>query len=343
MQLQYEALAQHLQRELAPFYVLTGDEYLLVQEAIDQIRQVARSKGLTERNTFIVERGFQWDSLQLAHQALSLFGERKLIEVRIPSGRPGKEGVQAIQQYISTSSDHVTLFIFPQLDWATKKLAWVGALQKHAVYIEVPIIDISRLGGWIATRLRKQHQQINALGIAFLVEQVEGNLLAAWQEIQKLGLLYPEGQLTEEQVRNAVLDVARYDVFQISEAMLEGNGSRFIRMMDGLKGEGRPLPLVLGVFANEMRMLLRCRQSLDAGMSSLEVARNNRLRGKREHLVMNALQHLSWNTLADALQRISDIDRLIKGLDSEQGLNDAWEALTLLGCSFSQHKTLSRV
>ncbi len=279
MLLRYEALETHLKGELAPLYVLTGDEYLLVQEAVDMVRTAVHERGFTERQVFTVERGFKWEELYVADNALSLFGDRKLIELRIPSGKPGKEGAQAIQQYVSgLSPDNVTLITLPQLDWNTRKSSWVSALQKRAVYVEVNPVDVAQLGGWIASRLRRQHQQADRAAIQFLVERVEGNLLAAWQEIQKLALLYPEGTLTEEQVRNAVLDVARYDVFQVSEAMLGRDTARFIRMMDGLKGEGTPLPLLLWVFVDEIRMLLRCRQALDTGMRPSEVARANRLR-----------------------------------------------------------------
>ncbi len=337
MLLRYEALETHLKGALVPLYVLTGDEYLLVQEAVDLIRAAVHERGFTERQVFTVERGFKWEELYIADNALSLFGDRKLIELRIPSGKPGKEGSQAIQQYVSgLSPDNVTLVTLPQLDWNTRKSAWVSALQKSAVYIEVNPVGIAQLGGWIAAHLRKQHQQADQATIRFLVERVEGNLLAAWQEIQKLGLLYPEGMLTEEQVRRAVLDVARYDVFQVNEALLGRNTARFIRMMDGLKGEGTPLPLVLWVFADEIRMLLRCRQALDMGKPPSEVARANRLRGSRERLVMNALRYLDQEKLTGALQQVSDIDRLVKGLDSKQGLGDAWAALMQLGISFSQ-------
>lgn len=337
MLLRYEALETHLKGELAPLYVLTGDEYLLVQEAVDMVRTAVHERGFTERQVFTVERGFKWEELYVADNALSLFGDRKLIELRIPSGKPGKEGAQAIQQYVSgLSPDNVTLITLPQLDWNTRKSSWVSALQKRAVYVEVNPVDVAQLGGWIASRLRRQHQQADRAAIQFLVERVEGNLLAAWQEIQKLAFLYPEGTLTEEQVRNAVLDVARYDVFQVSEAMLGRDTARFIRMMDGLKGEGTPLPLLLWVFVDEIRMLLRCRQALDTGMRPSEVARANRLRGARERLVMNALRHLDEEKLVGALQQVSDIDRLVKGLDSKRGFSDAWEALTRIGIAFSR-------
>ena len=336
MLVKYEALEAQLKKGILPLYVVSGDEYLLVQEATDMIRVAARNQGVTERQVFTVDRSFKWEDLRLADNAISLFGDRKLIELRMPTGKPGRDGSKAIVQYISDlSPDNVTLIILPQLDWTTRKSAWVQALQKQSVFVEVNTVDVSQLGGWIATRLRRQNQQVDQACIRFLVGRVEGNLLAAWQEIQKLALLYPEGKLTEEQVRNAVLDVSRYDVFKVREAMLSKDTARFVRMMDGLKGEGTPLPLLLWVFVEEIRTLLKCRDALDAGMRPADVARNQRLRGEHERLVMEALRHLDRRKLVEALQQASDIDRLVKGLDTKRGTSDAWDALTRLGLSFS--------
>jgi DNA polymerase-3 subunit delta len=336
MLVKYEALEAQLKKGIFPLYVVSGDEYLLVQEATDMIRVAARNQGVTERQVFTVDRSFKWEDLRLADNAISLFGDRKLIELRMPTGKPGRDGSKAIVQYISDlSPDNVTLIILPQLDWTTRKSAWVQALQKQSVFVEVNTVDVSQLGGWIATRLRRQNQQVDQACIRFLVGRVEGNLLAAWQEIQKLALLYPEGKLTEEQVRNAVLDVSRYDVFKVREAMLSKDTARFVRMMDGLKGEGTPLPLLLWVFVEEIRTLLKCREALDAGMRPADVARNQRLRGEHERLVMEALRHLDRRKLVEALQQASDIDRLVKGLDTKRGTSDAWDALTRLGLSFS--------
>ncbi len=337
MLVKYEALGAQLNKGVSPLYVVSGDEYLLVQEATDMIRAAARDQGVTERQVFTVDRSFKWEDLRLADNAISLFGDRKLIELRMPTGKPGRDGSKAIVQYISSlSPDNVTLIILPQLDWTTRKSAWVQALQKQSVFVEVNTVDVSQLGGWIAARLRRQNQQVDQACIRFLIGRVEGNLLAAWQEIQKLALLYPEGKLTEEQVRNAVLDVSRYDVFKVREAMLSKDRGRFVRMMDGLKGEGTPLPLLLWVFVEEIRTLLKCREALDAGMRPADVARNQRLRGEHERLVMGALRHLGRRRLVEALQQASDIDRLVKGLDSKRGVSDAWDALTRLGLSFSE-------
>lgn len=337
MLLKYEMLESHLDKKLESLYVLTGDEQLLLLEAADMIRKAARKQQVGEREVLTVERGFKWGQLHAANHALSLFGDKKLIELRIPNGRPGKDGSQALQDYVSAPNpDNITLITLPQLDWSTQKSAWVTALQKNCVYIDVPIIDVSRLGGWIASRLKKQNQITDKACIDFLVERVEGNLMAAHQEIQKLGLLYPEGKLDFEQISQSVLNVARYDIFKLNEAMLSGNRKRFIRMFDGLKGEGEPLPLVLWTFTEEIRTLLKYKTALESGKTFSTIAKSLRLRGPREKLVPAAARRLDKRTIQAALQQTAQIDKIIKGLRTESWMDDAWDALMQLGLSLSQ-------
>lgn len=332
MFLKYETLESHLKKELASLYVLTGDEHLLLLEAADMIRKAARDRHFGEREILTVERGFKWGELHAANNAMSLFGERKLIELRIPGGRPGKEGSQTLQDYAAElNPDNVTLITLPKLDWASQKTAWVSALQKNGVYIEIPTIELARLGNWIAERLKKQNQTANKQGIDFLVERVEGNLLAAHQEIQKLGLLYSEGELGFEQICNSVLNVARYDIFKLNEAMLGGNRARFIRMMEGLKGEGEPLPLVLWAFTEEIRTLLKCKTALESGQTFSATAKTLRIRGQREKLVQMTVNRLEKKDLQIAMQQTAQIDKIIKGLRSDSWMDDAWDALMQLG------------
>ena len=332
MFLKYETLESHLNKELASLYVLTGDEHLLLLEAADMIRKAARDRHFGEREILTVERGFKWGQLHAANNAMSLFGGRKLIELRIPGDKPGKEGSQTLQEYAAElNPDNVTLITLPKLDWASQKTAWVSALQKNGIYIEIPSIELSRLGNWISERLKKQNQTANKQGIDFLVERVEGNLLAAHQEIQKLGLLYPEGELGFEQICNSVLNVARYDIFKLNEAMLGGNRARFIRMMEGLKGEGEPLPLILWTFTEEIRTLLKCKTALESGQTFPATAKTLRLRGQREKLIQMAVNRLEKKDLQIALQQTAQIDKIIKGLRSDSWMDDAWDALMQLG------------
>ena len=336
MFLKYEALESHLQKELAPLYILTGDEHLLALEAADRIRHAARTRDFTEREVLTVERSFKWGQLQATNNAMSLFGDKKLIELRIPTGRPGKEGSTALQEYVAgLNPDNITLITLPKLDWTTPKSAWVSALQKHGIYIDVPTIDLSRLGNWISSRLAKQKQSIDREGIDFLVNRVEGNLLAAHQEIQKLALLFPEGKLSFEQVCSSVLNVARYDVFKLTEAMLGGNRTRFIKMVEGLKGEGEPLPLILWTVTDEIRTLLKCKMALEEGQAFASVSKSLRLRGPRERFIQSTVNRLDKNNLQKALQQTAQIDKIIKGLRSDSMMDDAWDALTQLGLSIA--------
>ncbi|MDL2283732.1 DNA polymerase III subunit delta [Oxalobacter sp. OttesenSCG-928-P03] len=340
MQLRPEALDAHLQKELAPLYVITSDEHLLLLEAADKIREAARKHGCTEREILTVERSFKWGELQAANSAMSLFGDKKLIELRIPTGRPGKEGSQALQHYAAElHPDNVTLITLPKLDWATQKSAWVSALQKAAVYIDIPVVERAQLGGWIASRLQSQKQSADTKSIEFLVNRVEGNLLAAHQEIRKLGLLYPEGRLDFEQIRDAVLNVARYDVFKLNEAMLTGNTSRFVRMMEGLKGEGEPLPLVLWAITEEIRMLLRLQTGIAQGQAAGPLMKSLRIWGPREKLLTTALRRLRGETLRQALQQAAQVDKIVKGLRVDTLVDDAWDALLQLGLTITQSGT----
>ena len=279
-----------------------------------------------------VERSFKWGALLAANQSQSLFGDRKLIELRIPSGKPGKDGAQALQEYIAhLSPDNLTLISLPKLDWATQKAAWVTALQQAAVYIDIPLVERTQLPVWLQQRLAMQQQSADRQSLEFIADRVEGNLLAAHQEIQKLALLYPSGKLSFEQVHDAVLNVARYDVFKLNEAMLSGDVSRLVRMLEGLKGEGEALPLVLWAVAEEIRTLLRIKSGLVQGKPLPVLLKENRIWGPRERLVEPALRRVQLAVLREALQEAAQIDKMVKGLRAKAFAGDPWDALLQLG------------
>ncbi|SFD36905.1 DNA polymerase III subunit delta [Massilia yuzhufengensis] len=331
MQLRPEALEGHLAKGLAPLYVITSDEHLLALEAADRIRRSARAQGYTERDVLSVERSFKWGELLAANQAMSLFGDKKLIELRIPGGKPGKDGGAALQAYAkSLSPDNLTLITLPKLDWQTAKAAWVTALQQAAVYIEIPTIERPALPGWIGARLAAQGQGAERQALDFIADRVEGNLLAAHQEIQKLGLLYEPGKLSSEQVMDAVLNVARYDVFKLSEAMLVGDPARLARMLDGLKGEGEALPLVLWAVSEEIRTLLKLKSAMVQGRPLGALLKEYRIWGPRERMMEPALRRVSLATLEAALQEAAQVDRMVKGLRAKAFAGDAWDAMLQL-------------
>ena len=332
MQLRVDALEGHLAKTIAPLYVISSDEHLLALEAADKIRRAARANGYSERDVLTVERSFKWGELLAANQAMSLFGDKKLIELRIPTGKPGKDGGAALQAYTKDlSPDNLTLITLPKLDWQTAKAAWVGSLQQAAVYIEIPIIERAALPNWIGTRLAAQGQSADRQGLDFIADRVEGNLLAAHQEIQKLGLLHEAGRLTFEQIHDAVLNVARYDVFKLSEAMLAGDPARLVRMLEGLKGEGEALPLVLWAVAEEIRTLLKLKSGMAQGRPLGVLLKEHRIWGPKERMMEPALRRISLATLEKALQDAAQVDKMVKGLRAKAFAGDAWDAMLQLG------------
>jgi len=347
MQVRLEALAAQLAKRIAPLYVVHGDEHLLAIEAADRIRAAARGAGYSERDVLQVDRHFRWSRLAESGQSLSLFGDRKLIELRIPGGKPGKEGSVALQAFAASidssvvDGDTITLVTLPRLEREQKNSAWFGALDAVGVTVEAPIVDRTRLPAWIADRLAAQGQSADAEALGFLADRVEGNLLAAHQEVQKLALLHPAGRLRFEDIRDAVLDVARYDVFKLGEAMLAGDAPRVARMVDGLRGEGTSPVLVHWAMTEEVRALLRAKIGVAAGQSLQTLTRQLRVWGARERLFEGALGRLSMPALRDALMRCAEIDRIVKGLQSlgsslgAAPLGDAWTELSRLGVSIA--------
>lgn len=332
MQLRLDALQGHLSSTLAPLYIISSNEPLLALEAADSIRYAARQQGFTEREVLTVERTFKWDALTQATQTQSLFGDKKLIELRIPTGKPGKDGGKVLQDYVKQlSTDSLTLISLPKLDFATQKTAWFSALKEAGVLLDIPVIERNQLPQWIMQRLARQKQSTDGHAVQFIADRVEGNLLAAHQEIQKLGLLYPAGQLSFEQVQDAVLNVARYDVFKLNEAMLSGDTARFVRMMRGLEGEGEALPLVLWAVSEEIRTMIKLKSGMEQGRPLPALLKEYRIWGPRERLMGQALQRNSLTKLTQALQDAAQIDRMIKGLKSDQFAGDTWDALSQVG------------
>lgn len=337
MQIRPDQLEQHLARGLKPVYTVHGDEPLLAQEAGDAIRAAARKAGYVERKVFTVSGAhFDWSGVLGAAQAMSLFADRQLIEIRIPSGKPGKDGSDALQRYCEHLADDVlTLVQLPRLDFQQQKSAWFGALDGAGVTVRVEPIERKALPMWIAQRLARQDQRVEAgeagqRTLAFFADRVEGNLLAAHQELQKLALLHPAGELTFEQVEAAVLDVARYDVFKLGEAVLAGQVARALRMLDGLKAEGEAPVLVHWTLAEDLRGLARARAALDDGKPLPMALREARAWGAKERLFERALPLLAGHQLDHLLEAASICDGLVKGLRHPEWPADPWDGLKRL-------------
>jgi DNA polymerase-3 subunit delta len=332
-QLRSDQLDAHLARALAPLYAVHGDEPLLAMEAADAIRLKARSEGYAEREVHTVERGYDWARLAASAASLSLFASRKLIELRIPSGKPGTDGAAALAAYCAAlQPDTVTLVTLPRLDRAGQNSAWFNALAGGGVVVNVFPVDRRALPLWIGARLARQKQRAAEDALAFVADCVEGNLLAAHQEIQKLGLLYPPGDLAFDQVRDAVLDVARFEVSQLSEAMLSGDRARLARVLDGLAGEGEAPPRVLWVMSDDVRAVARVQRGLAEGRNPADLFRESRVWGEaRQRLVASAARRMAGATLEAALAHAAAVDRTIKGLAK----GDPWDELLRLGLRFA--------
>ncbi|HUW27965.1 MAG TPA: DNA polymerase III subunit delta [Sulfuriferula sp.] len=324
MRVKPEQLAQHLARGIQPLYTVYGDEPLLALEAADLVRVSARAAGYSERDVHTVEARFNWNELLTAGDNLSLFGDRRLADIRIPSGKPGLEGGKALQAYCARlPADTVTLISLPKLDRQATNAKWFTALEANGVVVGVNPVSIDQLPRWIGARLAAQNLQADSQTLRFLTERVEGNLLAAQQEIRKLALLFPPGNITFDNVREAVLDVARYDVFKLSDALLAGDVPRLMRMLDGLRNEGESPVLILWTLTRELRILTRIKAGQASGRPAAQLMREAGVWESRQALVEKALARVSLTALTQALRDAAAIDRTIKGLQS----GDVWDAL----------------
>lgn len=336
MQVAANQLGAHLQRGLRSLYTLYGDEPLLIQEAGDAIRAAARAQGHTERTVHTMAGAHaDWSAVIASGASLSLFADKQIVEVRVPSGKPGKDGSAALQQLAEAADGNdstLTLVVLPRLDMATQKSAWFAALDAHGVTVRVDPVDRKALPQWIAQRLQAQGQRVAAgvegqRTLAFFADRVEGNLLAAHQEIQKLALLHPAGELSFEQVESAVLNVARFDAFKLAEAVLGGQVARVQRMLDGLQAEGEAPVLVHWALAEDIRTLNRVRSALDAGRPLPLALRESRVWGLKEKLVERVLPQLSAAQLARWLDDAHTVDGIVKGLKTPDWPADPWQAL----------------
>ena len=350
MQIAAPQLANHLQRGLKSLYVLHGDEPLLQQEALDAIRLHAKGLGYSERTSHTVSGAhFDWSEVLAAGGSLSLFADKQIVEIRIPSGKPGKDGSAALQQLAQQAQgneDTLTVILLPRLDKLTKATAWFMALENSGVTLQVEPVDRQALPAWIAQRLAVQGQKVQAgeegqRTLQFFADRVEGNLLAAHQEIQKLGLLFPPdaanaGVLTWEQVEGAVLNVARYDVFKLSEAVLAGHSVRVQRMLEGLQAEGEAEVLVHYTLAEDIRALKRVKDAMGLGRPLPMALREQRIWGVRERLFERVLPRLSADALNQLLQSAHQVDGIVKGLKLPQWPHSGWQALHRLALQLCQ-------
>lgn len=317
-----EQLAADLSKGLAPIYLVSGDEILLVQESCDRIRHAASEAGYQDRELYHADHSFDWNQLHHASQSLSLFASRKLIELRI-SGKLNDAGRKALVEYAEAPpSDIVLLIVAPRFERSTQSAKWFKTLEGASRHVQIWPISRQQLPGWINQRARSLGLQLDKDAVDILVERVEGNLLAAAQELEKLRLLYDgQGSINAELMAHAVSDSARYDIFGLVDRALQGDAAGAVKMLQGLKAEGTDVLPILGLLSREIRNLLQIAVALEEGKAFAAVARQAGVWDKRQGLVKAGLARLSPARLSLMLRKAALVDRATKGM----GDGDPWD------------------
>ena len=326
MRISTDQLPRMLEKTLASAWLVVGDEPLLVGESADAIRVCARAAGYSGREMFFVERNFEWSELFASSQALSLFAERRIVEVRMPSPRPGKDGGAVLAKLASDPAPDTLLLVLtgrPERD--TYGTAWFKAFEKHGVIVQAWPVEIGQLPEWIVARAARHGLSMEPEGARLLAERVEGNLLAAHQEIEKLALLHAGNEVSTEDVLAAVANSARYDVFQLGEAALDGDAARSLRILAGLRAEGAEPALVLWALCRDLRALAELRRNPGAAPGY------GRQAVRRAQLIARAAERNAGRSLAPFFISAGRVDRQIKGL----GHGDPWTGLTGLVAAFA--------
>ena len=315
MKIATRQLAPHLKKGLSPLYAVHGAETLLALEAGDAIRAAARKDGCTEREVFTAEPGADWSKLGASAANLSLFASKKLLEIRIPTGKPGAEGGKALEALCANlPQDTVVLVMLPELEWQGLKTAWFAALEGAGTVVEAKAVSREELPQWLADRLAAQKQHANVETLEWMSDRVEGNLLAAKQEVEKLALLLPEGEISLASIREAVTDVSRFERDALLDAIHDADPGRIARAVDSLEAEGEPLPLLLWALTEELRLMMQ----LTAGERPRRFLDPDRL----QRVQRTARKH-DAASFDRQLLRAHRIDRMINGVET----GDAWEEI----------------
>ncbi len=322
MKIRANQLSSHLKNSLAPCYLVTGDEHLLVAEALDEIRKAARETGFGNRELHVAATGFDWNQLTASTGNLSLFAEQRIVELRLPTGKPGRTGGQAIVDLVEQAGPELLFIVTaPKLDRSAAASKWAKAIENAGVTVQIWPIGLRELPGWIANRMRQAGLQPDRDAVALIADRVEGNLLAAGQEIEKLRLLLGEGKVTADDVNKAVADSSRYDVYKLTDAALAGDAPRAVRILGGLKAEGVQPVIVMWALTRELRTLATLddavRQGTDLG-SAMQAARvwNN-----RQGLMRSCISRHQHGDFHKMLKASGRADAAAKG----QRYGDPWQ------------------
>ena len=334
-----EKLAGQLQRELLPVYLISGDEPLLLQECCDLVRHSAREAGCSDREVIDTSAsGFNWQDLLHTATSLSLFAERKLVELRLPSGKPGAEGSKALCEYLDMAGgEDVLLIIAGKIDKASTNSKWYRALDQAGVTVQVWPVDARNLPRWLQQRVRSAGMSIDDDALQLLCERVEGNLLAAVQEVEKLKLLATDSRITATTITDAVSDNARYNLFDMADSALGGNATSSLRMLHGLRSEGTEPAVVLWALAREIRTLYEVQADCDRGQSVQQALNARRVWKNRMGLMQSALARHSTGTLSRLLEQASRVDGSIKGFADGRPWDNLEDLVTGL-CAAGPHR-----
>ena len=339
MKISFAQLQNQLKSNLAPIYFISGDEPFQIDEACRLVRSAAEQQGYAERQVFHVERGFDWSNLTAESQSLSLFAQKKLIELRIPNAKPGRDGTKALREYAEQlPADTCLLISSGKLDAAQTRSKWFKSLEQAGVLIQVWPLDTARLPQWIQQQLARRNLRADPAALKILADRVEGNLLAADQELEKLLLLYGEGELNAEQIQSAVSDSARYDIFSFADVTLAGEPQRVTKLLFGLKAEGVEPVLMLWALHREIRVLSQIHADLQEGQKVEAAMARQRVWDKRKPLIKRALQNSSLEKARGWLKSCRQIDRIIKGQEAGRAWDELLElALQVAGKNVINH------
>ena len=332
MRIKPEQLKSSLQKKLMPVYFLTGDEHLQLAELADAIRQSAKDSGFENREILSVDHSFQWHELAFAADSLSIFSDKKVLDLRLPSGSPGIEGSKALINYCERIPEETILLITAgKVSSSTFKAKWMDAIDKKGVIIQVWPLDGQDLLRWLDHRMQQRGISTDSEGLRILASRIEGNLLAAAQEIEKLYVLYGTGKLSNQQIFDVVADSSRYDVFKLIDALLSSDINRILKILTALRSEGIAAPIVLWALTREARTLIKIKTALSQGQNKETVFTANQIWDKRKQLINNALNRLNASQLNTILVLSAKADRQIKG--QEQG--DIWELMLVICLKFT--------
>ena len=333
MKIQVNQLSSHLIKSLAPCYLVSGDEFLLVDEALDAIRGAARERGFTSRELHVATAGFDWAALTASSGNLSLFAEQRIIELRLPTGKPGKAGGAAIVELVGQAGPELLFIVTaPKLDRSGSASKWAKTIDQRGVTLPIWPIGVRELPGWIANRMRSAGLQPDRDAVSLIADRVEGNLLAAQQEIEKLRLILGEGPVTAAAVNDAVANSSRYDVYKLTDAALAGDARRSVMILGGLRAEGVEPVIVMWALTRELRTLATLddavRQGADLGgaMQKSGVWRN------RQGLVRSCVSRHQHGDFHRMLKATGRADAAAKG----QRAGNPWQMATDVVVSLSQ-------